>query len=68
MLWFWEKCLESNETTHDFLMENELQLDESIQAEITERAWQCSGNTFQLCHITGHIFLFLIPPVLLHAR
>jgi hypothetical protein len=32
--------LESHEiTTHDFLMENELQLDENIQAKITERAW-----------------------------
>jgi hypothetical protein len=44
MLWFWQKCLESNESkffdTHDFLMENELQLDENIQAKITtpERA------------------------------
>jgi hypothetical protein len=40
MLWFWESCLESNETTHDFLMENELQLDENIQAKITtELSW-----------------------------
>lgn len=38
---FWEKCLESNQTEcfdtiHDFLIENELRLNESVEAKIHE--------------------------------
>jgi hypothetical protein len=64
---FLGKCLESNETEgletlHDFLIENDLQLNDSVKTkELNTREClaQRSENTFQRCHmiLTGYVIL-----------